>query len=356
MPASSLPHALPVHPHQLEVQEFDSYALIIDLRPAEAFVIDHIPRAISVPWRSGVFAPGRAVTGVETGLAVPAAMEPAQGLPYALEARLGSLDVGSAVLLYCDKGGALSADVAAGLAGRGVSADVLPGGWASYRRWVGAGIEVLARALDWRWIRSAPGGASQALVRALLARGEQALEASALFDHILTPGLIADPSQIEGPSFESRLVDVLRRFDPAVRVWADEVMALSGEQVLPTPFDETLRHAERWRVETPIDCRADLLAATLHESGRSAASLLNAISPAKPGPIADALADVRRQVGRVDERELLATLLGDVLDPLYGSLSVPDGGGRERPLWLASGTPVVVDQLAAQLSGGQISP
>ena len=38
-----------VHPHQIEVQEFSSYALVIDARSAEAYQEDHIPGAVSVP-------------------------------------------------------------------------------------------------------------------------------------------------------------------------------------------------------------------------------------------------------------------------------------------------------------------
>lgn len=38
-----------VHPHQIEVQEFDSYGLVIDARSTEAYQEDHIPGAVSVP-------------------------------------------------------------------------------------------------------------------------------------------------------------------------------------------------------------------------------------------------------------------------------------------------------------------
>ncbi|MCP6258982.1 rhodanese-like domain-containing protein, partial [Klebsiella pneumoniae] len=38
-----------VHPHQMEVQEFASYALVIDARSAEAYREDHLPGAVNVP-------------------------------------------------------------------------------------------------------------------------------------------------------------------------------------------------------------------------------------------------------------------------------------------------------------------
>lgn len=38
-----------VHPHQIEVQEFASYALVIDARSAGAYQEDYLPGAVSVP-------------------------------------------------------------------------------------------------------------------------------------------------------------------------------------------------------------------------------------------------------------------------------------------------------------------
>lgn len=356
MPASPLPHALPVHPHQLEVQEFDSYALIVDLRPAEAYAIDHIPRAVTVPWPSQAAPTIPTRTGADAGSSVPAAMEPVQGLPYSMEARLESLGPGSAVLLYCDQGGAVSAAVAPHLSARGFTADVLPGGWASYVRWVGTGIEVLARALDWRWVRSLPGGVSQALVSALQAQGEQVLEVGAQFDQALMPGLIADLSRFSAPSLESRLVDVLRRHDPGVRVWVDEVISLSGDQVLPTPLHEALRNSTQWRIDASTDCRADVLLAMLNESRRTIASLLDSLGAAMASTFAAAFRRVRDLEGRTAEHELLTALLREVLDPLHESVAVPGGRGHERVVPLPSGSAAAVDQLAGQLSGAQISP
>lgn len=356
MPASPLPHALPVHPHQLEVQEFDSYALIVDLRSAEAYAIDHIPRAVSVPWPSQATPTMPTRTGADAGNAVAAAMEPVQGLPYSMEALLESLDPGSAVLLYCDQGGAVSAAVAPHLAARGITADVLPGGWASYVRWVGMGIEVLARALDWRWVRSLPGGVSQALVSALQAQGEQVLEVGAQVGQVLMPGLIADLSRFGAPSLQSRLVDVLRRHDPSVHVWVDEVISLSGEQVLPSALHEALRNSMQWRIDASIDCRADLLQALLRESGETVASLLDSLGPAMASTFAAALRRVRDLEGRTAEHELLTALLREVLDPLHESVAVPGGRGHERVVPLPSGTAVAVDQLVARLIAAQISP
>lgn len=356
MSASSLPHALPVHPHQLEVQEFDSYALIVDLRPAEAYAIDHIPRAVSVPWPPDAGSTNLTRTGSDVGPSVPVAMDVPPGLPYAMEARLSLLSAGDAVLLYCDQGGAVSSTVAPLLVTRGFTAELLPGGWASYRRWVGAGIEVLARALDWRWVRSLPGGVSQAIVMALAARGEQVLDVGAQFDEVVVPGLIAGAAPGRAPALDSRLVDGLRRLDPGMRVWADEVLALSGDQVLPTALHEALRNATQWRIDASIDCRADMLQAWLKEYGKTVVSLIDSIAPALAGSFVSSLREVHDLAGRAGDHACLAALLHKVLDPVHDAAAVPDGGGHQRVVQLPSATADAVHRLAEQLTGLQINP
>jgi tRNA 2-selenouridine synthase len=348
MPASPHTHALPVHPHQLEVQEFDTYDLIADLRAAEAFDRDHIPRAVSAPWVHG----GKAIAEGAT----LAATEPALTIPYALEAHLASLAPGSSIVLYCDQGGAVSAGVGRLLAPRGFAVDVLPGGWDSYRRWVTAGIEILARTLDWRWVRSGPGGASQVVVEALAARGEQVFEVGALFDSALVPGLLPDPARTVAPSIESRIVDGLRRVDPAARVLVDEVIFASGTQVLPTPLHEALRHADAWRIEASHDCRVDLLQRWFGQSGATVASLVDSLAPYLPGTRGSTIDRVRDRLSKGSAREALATLLRDVLDPLHASFAVLSAEGRERPVVLPSASAADVDRLAEQLTTPQIKP
>ena len=52
MPNHESSLALLVHPHQLEVQEFSSYALVVDARGRAEFAADHIADAINVSVRN----------------------------------------------------------------------------------------------------------------------------------------------------------------------------------------------------------------------------------------------------------------------------------------------------------------
>ena len=49
MPEFTSPLSSLLHPHQIEVQEFDSYALVIDARPPAEYEEDHLPGAVNLP-------------------------------------------------------------------------------------------------------------------------------------------------------------------------------------------------------------------------------------------------------------------------------------------------------------------
>ena len=133
MPVSPASLGALVHPHQMEVQDFSLYALVIDARRPEAFVDDHIPGAVNVPCDDSDAAPSRVA-------------ESGPRLRYELAARTQSLPAGAAVLVYCDRGGIDAESHAAPLRAEGFQVDVLGGGWANYRRWVTAGLVTLPRA------------------------------------------------------------------------------------------------------------------------------------------------------------------------------------------------------------------
>ena len=104
-----------VHPHQMEVQEFASYALVIDARNAEAYQEDHLLGAVNVPVAADRLADAQ-FTAMERGIAAVAGdAEPS--MPYPLAVQVERLSPGDAVLVYCDRGG-LDSLVWAGPQGR----------------------------------------------------------------------------------------------------------------------------------------------------------------------------------------------------------------------------------------------
>lgn len=343
MPLSLFSLHLPVHPHQLEVQEFDSYDLIVDLREAESYVDDHLPGAVSVPWSAPAVPTG---TGggnrpLASAAATPTVDASALVLPAALESHVDALAPGASVLVYCDRGGVDSACVVAALKQREHTADLLPGGWPSYRRWVTTSIEVLARAMSFRWVRCAPAAGTPAVLSALEANGQQVLSLGAILSQKTFPGISlpgdATPSQA---AFETRLVDALRRLDPGHPVWVCEPLWLNDAVGLPVPLHDALRRSQALRIEASMADRVASLRTYL-EAQRPATeepveSLIQALQQAIPADHVvrlDASRALARQ-GRHDEA--LSSLLADGIDPLYQALAAPCVPARETSLTLAS--------------------
>jgi tRNA 2-selenouridine synthase len=329
MSASSLPVGLPVHPHQLEVQEFDSYELIVDLRSAAEYAKDHIPGAVSMPWSD------KPAGAPASGGKVPLVAAEAPPLPYA-DAQLNGLQRDAAVLVYCDQGGVDSAALADVLRARGLTVDVLPGGWANFRRWVVTGLEILPRTLTFFWVRSLPGGVSQAVVAALAERDGQVLRLASLLGQHVLPGVSVPGESPPSPQFfDTLIVDALRRLDPGRVVWVDEVLPLAGSPGLPVPLHEALGRATAIRVDVPLDQRAALVARVL-ESRRSDGSTLIALLRRSVGAsFARVLDAASRHVEQGQMEQGVAVLLRDCLDSLYSQLAAPDSD-KGRTVRIAS--------------------
>lgn len=270
-----------VHPHQMEVQEFSSYGLVIDARSTEAYQEDHLPGAVSVP----VSAFREAVPGSSVAAVLARDAEPA--VASALWAHLRRLAPGAAVLVYCDRGGLDSLVLAGPLKTSGFRVDVLGGGWGNYRRWVDAGLEVLPRALTFRPLVAPPVGGLCRVLDRLAQQGEQVIDLTALAGQRLVPGLTLDgdapPSQA---ALDAALLDVLRRCDPQRPVWVRDGMSRLGELALPPSLRDALQRSETLWLEVPLTARAHAWFERLQAMGTDMAALLQAISASAAPPAA----------------------------------------------------------------------
>lgn len=343
MPLSLFPLRLPVHPHQLEVQELDSYELIVDLRQAEGYADDHLPGAVSVPWSAPATAAAEddGVRPSPTASAPPEIDEVPIELPEAVENQLATFAPGARVLVYCDRGGLDSALVVTALKQRGHTAELLPGGWPSYRRWVTASIEVLARVMSFRWVRCPPAGGVPSVLAALEAHGHQVLPLVALLAQTTFPGISlpgdATPSQA---AFETRLVDALRRLDPGRPVWVCEPLWLDGRVGLPVPLHDALRQSQALRIEASLVGRVDALRSHLlaqHTTSEGPVeSLIRSLQITLAADQAVRLDAALAMAMQGHHDEALASLLVDGIDPLYRAFAAPCAPERETSLTLAS--------------------
>ena len=238
MPRSFAPVGSPVHPHQLEVQDFSLYALVIDARHPAAYAQDHIPGAVNVPAATAI--PG-----------------PARPMPCELAVHAESLVRDDMVLVYCDRGGLDSEVWARPLRAAGFAVDVLGGGWGNYRRWVAAGLELLPRALSFRHLVAPPVSGLCRILGVLARQGQQVLDISELAGQRLVPGLTlpgdAPPSQ---EAFETLLLDRLRKLDPDLPVWVRVGPAPLTALTLPPALRDALARADEVLLQLPLAERA----------------------------------------------------------------------------------------------------
>lgn len=271
-----------VHPHQMEVQEFGSYALVIDARSPEAYRDDHLPGAVSVPVDAApALAEATSASAVE-------AREPSPRWSSALGEHLHRLAPGDTVLVYCDRGGLDSLVWATPLKTLGYRVDVLGGGWVNYRRWVAAGLDVLPRALRFRRLVAPPVGGLCRVLDALRQRGEQVLDLWDLAGQKLVPGLTldGDPTPSQSP-FDSAVLHALRRFNPQQLVWVRDGLPDSGMLSVPAALRDALRRSDALQLAVPLEVRAQAWFERLRGMGASQDALIDAlVASASPPAVA----------------------------------------------------------------------
>lgn len=321
-----------VHPHQMEVQEFSSYALVIDARSAGAYQEDHLPGAVNVPVAADRLA-GVQFTPMDRGIAAVAG-EAAPPMPYPLAVQVERLSPGDAVLVYCDRGGLDSLVWAGPLRVAGFRVDVLGGGWINYRRWVSAGLELLPRALTFRPLLAPPAGGLCRVVDRLVQQGEQVIDLTVLAGQRLVPGLTLQgdmpPSQA---AFETALLDALRKLDPQRPVWMRMGLAGLGGLVLPPALRDALCRSISTRLEVPVSARAIAWSDRLQAMGTGINTLLQAISASATSPAAASIEQWRSLTHAGKVTDALTEIIATYIDPCT---EVSGWTGQLRVVQLAS--------------------
>lgn len=249
------------HPHQLEVDEFQRYDVIIDARSPREFEEDHIPSALNLPVvvndeyeRVGITHkddPHRAyLVGVRLSL---------RNIADHIDQHLSGFGNEARFLVYCFRGGKRSKLWADNLRTIGFKVDVLQGGWKNYRRWVRDGLESLPPRLGFKVLSGSTGTGKTRLLAALERAGEQVLDLEALAAH--RGSLIGGLPGIDQPSqkyFETLLLDKLRTFDPDRVVWVEDESRKIGAIQIPEAMFSAIRRGDIYNIEAPMNERVRL--------------------------------------------------------------------------------------------------
>ncbi len=245
----------------LEIQPFSSYALIIDARTPGEYDEDHVPGAKNLPV---VYQEDFAKVGIlhkqDTHQAyligIAAALQTMSGH---IREHLSSYKPNDHMLVYCFRGGKRSKLWADTLRTIGFRVDVISGGWKSYRRWVNAGLAVVAKNLEFRVLAGPTGTGKTRLLAALEAEGEQVLDLEALASHRgSTIGGIPGVPQPAQKMFDSLLFQKLRSFRSDRYVWVESESRKIGRIQLPPSLHEAMHHAPVFLLNAPIEERVRL--------------------------------------------------------------------------------------------------
>lgn len=304
------------------LERMDEFDAIIDARSPAEFLEDHIPGAINLPVLDDterriigtIYKQHSAFEARRLGAAWVA-----KNLARHLQERLQQHPPSWRPLVYCWRGGQRSGAFVTWLRMIGWSAAQLAGGYKTYRRWVLERLAELPAHFSWRVIAGPTGSGKTRVLQALERRGHQVLDLEALARHrgsILGawPGGEAQPTQ---KAFDTALVAALRRFDPSRPVFVEAESKRIGLVQLPEALHEAMRLAPMIVLDTPQECRLQLLLEDYGWLGDEPEALARRLERFKGFVPNETLRRWQELALRRDLATLFAELIARHYDPLY---------------------------------------
>ena len=223
------------------LEDFDT---IIDARSESEFALDHIPGAINCPVlndaeRILVGTAYKQVGSFEAKrLGAPLV---AKNIAHAVETMFADKPRDWKPLVYCWRGGNRSGSMALIFAKIGWQVVQLEGGYKAFRGHVNAALAQPCN-LDFRVICGTTGSGKSRLLQVLDGIGAQVLDLEQLAAHrgsVL--GHLPNEPQPSQKAFETRIWDLLRRFDPARPVFVESESKKVGNLRVPDAVMERMR-------------------------------------------------------------------------------------------------------------------
>ncbi|MCZ4259269.1 tRNA 2-selenouridine(34) synthase MnmH [Limimaricola sp. G21655-S1] len=236
---------------------------VIDVRSPAEFAEDHVPGAISLPVLSNA---ERAEVGTIYKQVSPF---DARKIGAAIVARNAAAHIAGPLadreyrwkpLVYCWRGGQRSNSFASILTQIGWRAEVVEGGYQTWRRLVHDALYETALPHRLVLLDGFTGTAKTALLPLVEARGGQVLDLEGLANH---RGSLLGGDPDEQPAqkgFESALAARLARLDPERPVLVEAESSKIGRITLPPSLWALMTRAPRIEITAPIGARAEFLA------------------------------------------------------------------------------------------------
>lgn len=320
-----------VHPQQLDVREWSSYALVIDARSPHEYDEDHIPGAVNLPVVDDVEYAEVGTThrtdkhaayliGVEYSL---------RSIAEQIRLLISKYGPKDRFLVYCFRGGKRSRLWADNLRIIGFQVDVLAGGWKNYRRWVRAGLEELPKAFSYRVLCGPTGCGKTRVLHELARQGHQVLELEGMARHrgsLL--GELPGEAQPTQKLFDTILLDTLRQFDPGRTVWLEAESKKIGNLQLPMSLYEAMHRAPVVNLVAPMTERVKLWREDYPHFADDPVAMVQKLEPLKALVGSEVLSHWQTLAASKEIDQLFESVMTQHYDPCYGRSTRRNYGSR----------------------------
>ena len=316
-PANELP---PVDTSALAPLPLDRYAVIIDARSPHEYLEDHVPGAVNLPVVDDA---EFAEVGIQHKTDPHAAyligaQHSFRNLATHTAALISRFKPEDRFLVYCFRGGKRSALWAANLRLIGFAVDVVPGGWKRYRAWVRESLATLPQRFDYRVVCGPTNCGKTRLLQELAEQGAQVLDLEGLARHrgSLLGDLPGEPQPTQ-KTFDSLVLDTLRRFDPARPVWVEAESKKVGRLLVPEELTAAMRRAPTLHLSVPIAERVRLSLEDYAHFAADPKDMVARLAPLKPLVGGEELARWQSLAEQGRTGELFERVMTQHYDPCY---------------------------------------
>ena len=227
------------------MDSLDPFDAIIDARSEDEFALDHLPGAVNWPTLNNserheigtIYKQVNPFEARKRGGAIAA-----RNIACHIEAHVLDKPRDWKPLVYCWRGGQRSGSLALVLGQIGFRVGVVEGGYKAFRAALVADTARRAAGLNFHVVCGTTGSGKTRLLHALQRQGAQVLDLEALACHRSSVlGAISGQAQPSQKGFDTRVWDVLRRFDPARPVYVESESRKVGNVAVPVALMDAMR-------------------------------------------------------------------------------------------------------------------
>jgi tRNA 2-selenouridine synthase len=304
-----------------DILERSSFDEIIDVRTPAEYADDHIPGAINCPVLSNE---ERVIVGTMYKQASPfeakkvGAALIAKTIASYIETEFKDKPKNWNPLIYCWRGGKRSGSMTHILRQIGWNAQILDGGYKSYRKEVVTKLNTLPQQFSYMVITGQTGSAKSRVLEKINELGAQVLDLEQLAIH--KGSVLGNIPNIPQPSqkmFETKLIQALEKFDPSKIVFVEAESRKIGSLHVPDVLLETMRKSPCIKIEASIEARVEFLITDYDYFVQDPQHLVDAVDDRKDLHSKETLAQWKSLAENGQWSTLVTELLEQHYDALY---------------------------------------